>query len=208
MSKKIAIIGGGGFAKEVIEVAEMLNYEIYGIFAKESNLDKINYCGYLDELNKLKHEFDGAVIAIGAINKKGIEIRAKIIKFLEENNIPLISIISPLSIISKSVKIGNGTYVAHSVTISCDTIIGNNILINHNVVIGHDCIINDNVSIAPQVFIGGNTRIDSDVIIGVAATIMQGISICSDVLIGMRSIVIKNIKSSGYTVPIPSKFFR
>ena len=38
---KLAIIGGGGHAKEVIEVAELNNYEISGIFAKEMALIQI-----------------------------------------------------------------------------------------------------------------------------------------------------------------------
>ena len=90
--KKIAIIGGGNFAKEIMEVILMNGDELYGIFAKETNLD-CKYFGYLDELNKHKNSFDGVILGIGVVNKKGIENRREIIKFIKENNIGLISVI-------------------------------------------------------------------------------------------------------------------
>ncbi len=52
--KKLAIIGGGGHAKEVIEVAELNGYEIVGIIAQESSISKYPYWGYIDELKKIK----------------------------------------------------------------------------------------------------------------------------------------------------------
>jgi len=207
MSKKIAIIGGGGFAKEVIEVLLMNNDEVYGIFAQENSLN-YNYFGYLDQLITYKNSFDGVVLAIGAVNKTGIENRRKIIDFLKENSIDLISVISPLATISKSVKIGNGSYVGHGVLISCDAKIDDNVVLNQNAIIGHDTKICENVSIAPQVFLGGGVKIEKDVMIGVGATIRQGITIGSNSSIGMRSIVVKNIKENSTVLHQISKVYR
>jgi len=207
MSKKIAIIGGGGFAKEIIEVILMNGDEIYGVFAKENSLD-YDYFGYLDELNAHKNSFDGVILAIGAVNKEGIENRRKIIKFIKKNSIELISVISPLATISKSVKIGNGVYIGHGVLISCNTEVCDNVLINHNAIIGHDVKIHENVSIAPQVFIGGGVVIEKDVMIGVGSTIRQGIKIGSNSIIGMRSIIIKNIKGNSIVLHQISKIYK
>ncbi len=207
MSKKIAIIGGGGFAKEITEVILMNKDEIYGIFAKENSLE-YNYFGYLKELNEHKNNFDGAILAIGAVNREGIKNRRKIIEFIKKNNIKLISVISPLATISKSVKIGNGIYIGHGVLISCNSEICDNVLINHNAVIGHDVKIYENVSIAPQVFIGGGVVIEKDVMIGVGSTLRQGIKIGSNSIIGMRSIIIKNIKDNSTVLHQISKVYR
>jgi sugar O-acyltransferase (sialic acid O-acetyltransferase NeuD family) len=208
MSKKIAIIGGGGFAKEIIEVAEMNGYEIYGIFAKESSLDDYRYCGYLDELKEAKDNFDGVHIAIGAVNKKGIDSRRVIIEFLKEHNIKQISLISPLATLAKDVKVGNGVYIGHKVLISVGTVIGDSVLFNHSSIVGHDCNIEDNVSIAPLVFLGGGVIIEKDVMIGVRSTIRQGIKIGKDSIIGMCSVIIKNIKANSLTLPTPTKIYR
>ncbi len=201
---KIALIGGGGLAKEIIEVILMNGDELYGIFAKESNLP-YPYLGYLNELLEHKLKFNGVILAIGAVNQEGMKNRENIISFLKENNINLISVISPLSIISQSALIGKGVYIGHGCIISCDVQIEDNVLINHNAIIGHDVEMNENVSIAPQVFIGGEVEIEKNVMIGAAATIRQGIKIRENSIIGMRSIVIKNLKSNSYVLHNISK---
>ena len=207
MPKKIAIIGGGGLAKEIIEVILMNGDEVYGIFAKESSLE-YDYFGDVDELNRHKNSFDGVVLAIGAVNKNGIENRRKIIEFMKENSINLISVISPLATISKSAKIEKGVYVGHGVIISCDAKIYDNVLINQNAIIGHDVKICENVSIAPQVFIGGGVVVEKDVMMGVGSTIRQGISIGSNSVIGMRSVVVKNIKENSLVLHQISKVYK
>ena len=204
--KKIAIIGGGSFAKEIMEVILMNGDEVYGIFSKENSLD-YKYFGYLDELNKHKNWFDGVILGIGAVNKKGIENRRKIIEFIKENDIEFISVISPLATISKSVKIGKGVYIGHKALISCDTKIDDNVLINYNATIGHDVKICENVSIAPQVFIGGGVIIEKDVMIGANASLKQGVKIKKGSIIGMGSIVVKNIKENSLVLSQLSKVY-
>ncbi len=205
MSKKIAIIGGSGFAKEVIEVAEMLGHSIYGIFAdKQSNIG-YEYKGYLDELLAQKNEFYGAIVAIGVINKNGLLTREKIINFLVKNNITQISLISPSATIGKGVKVDNGTYIAHDVIVALDSHIGKNVLINTSARIGHDSIIGNNTSIGPQVFIGGGTKIASNVMIGAASTLIQGIEVESFSVIGIKSLVVKSLKPNSFVFALPSR---
>ena len=205
MSKKIAIIGGSGFAKEVIEVAEMLDYHIYGIFASEKSDISYEYKGYLDELLAQKDNFNGVIIAVGVVNKEGLVNRQNIINFLINNNINQISLISPLATTGKRVKIGNGVYVAHDVIISLDSCIGDNVLINTSARIGHDVVIGDNCSIAPQVFLGGNCIIEDNVMIGVASTLRQGITVGNGSVIGMKSLVIKSLKPYSFVFALSSR---
>ncbi len=207
MSRKIAIVGGGGLAKEIIEVIEMNGDEVYGIFAKSSSLSYKHF-GYLDALLEHRDNFDGVILAIGAVNQEGISNRREIIEFLKKHSFNLISVISPLSTISSSANMGNGVYIGHSVIVSCDALIGDNVLINHNALIGHDVKIAENVSIAPQVFLGGGVDIKKDVMIGVGATLRQGITIGSNSIIGMRSIVIKNIKDGSVVLQQISKIYK
>lgn len=205
MSKKIAVIGGGGFAKEVIEVAEMLGHQVYGIFSDKPNDIGYQHKGYLDELLKLKDEYDGVNVAIGVTNKAGIQTRKSIIEFLDKHQITTISLISPLATISPVAKIGQGVYIAHDVIVALDAIIGNNSIFNTSARIGHDSIIGNNVSIGPQVFIGGGTHIHDDVMIGVASTIRQDIKVGQGSIIGMKSLVIKSLKSNSFVFTLPSK---
>ncbi len=202
---RVAIIGGGGFAKEVIEIAELLGHKIVGIFALENSLKEYKYLGYKDEILSKRDSYDAIHIAIGAVNQQGIEIRNELIDFLQQHNIPSISLISPKATIAKSVTIKEGTFIAHEVLISCDTQIGNYVIINQRAVIGHDCKIEDRVSIAPLVFLGGGVIVEKESMIGVRATIRQGIKIAHNSTIGMGSLVIKSTKPYTLTLQMPSK---
>ena len=205
MSKNIAIIGGGGFAKEVAEVAQMLGHQIYGVFADKRADIGYEYKGYLDELLAQKKQFDGVIVAIGAVNKEGILVRKIIIDFLTQYNIPAISLISPQAFVSRNANLGDGVYIGHSVIISIGSKVGNHCIFNHKADIGHDVIIGTNCSIAPQVFIGGGTKIANNVMIGVASTLMQGIEVGEFSVIGMRSLVIKSLKPHSFVFALPAK---
>jgi sugar O-acyltransferase (sialic acid O-acetyltransferase NeuD family) len=201
----IAIIGGGGFAKEVIEVAESLGYEIYGIFSKDPSDIRYPYRGYLEELDKQKSNFSGAIVAIGAFNKKTIKVRNNILSFLRSNDIGQISIISPFSRIGVRSIIGKGVYIAHNSVISVDVNIGDSVLINTGAFIGHDVIVSSNSCIGPRVFIGGGSVIEKNVTIAASSSILQGICIGSGSTVGMASLVLKSLKPNSFVLPLPSQ---
>ena len=205
MSKIIAIIGGGGFAKEVIEVAESLGYEIYGIFSKEPSNIQHPYRGYLEELDKQKSNFSGVIVAIGAFNKKTVKARNNILSFLRSSDIRQISIISPFARIGARVVIGKGVYIAHNSVIAVDACIGDSVLINTGTLIGHDVIVSDNSCIGPRVFIGGSSVIEKNVTISASSNILQGVCIGSGSTVGIASVVLKSLKSNSFVLPSPSQ---
>jgi len=205
---RVAIVGGGGFAKEVIEVAEMLGHEVVGIFARENTLSSYSHLGYLEEMREKRASYDAVHIAIGAVNARGIENRRTILDFIRKHDIPALSLVSPLATLSGGVLVGEGVYVGHEALISCDTELGEHVVVNQRAVIGHDCVIEENVSLAPLVFLGGNVRVKRDTMIGVRSTVRQGVSIGRNCVIGMGSIIVKNIRDDSLTLQMPSKIYR
>ena len=197
MNKKIAIIGAGGFAKEFIEIAELNGYVVAGIFTSSGSIEGYKTLGYLDELVKMRNQFDGVAIAVGVHNHERIEERKKIIDFLIVNEIPQINLIAPSARIHKSVKIGMGVFIHHDAGISVDTIIGNNVIIHSRVAIGHDCSIGNNTSVGPQTFIGGKTQIGDNVMIGAGCCLKDDLKIGDSSVIGIGSVVMRNL-GSGY----------
>ena len=205
---KIAIVGGGGFAAEVIEVALMLGHEIVGIYATRNSLKEYEHLGYLDEMKSSMKSFDAVHIAIGAVNREGIANRRGVIDFLKRHGIPSISLVSPKNCISESVEIGEGVYIGHEVLISCNSRIDDFVLINQRATIGHDCRVEENVSIAPLVFLGGNVSVGRDSMIGVGAIARQGISIGENSIVGMGSLLIRSIKAGSTTLQLPSRVLK
>ncbi|MFZ2889157.1 DapH/DapD/GlmU-related protein [Sulfuricurvum sp.] len=196
MKKRLAIIGGGGFAKEIIEVALLNGFEIIGIFAEHNNLIAYPHLGYLDELLSKRDTFDYVHIAFGGINQTGVANRAKIIHFLDKNCIPSATLISPYARISTNVTIAEGTYIAHNALISCDARIDAHVIINTASLIGHDAHIGKNTTVSPQAFIGGESIIGKNTLISAGVMIKQGITIGENCIIGMGSIIQRSIQSN------------
>ncbi|MFC1560950.1 acetyltransferase [Candidatus Latescibacterota bacterium] len=206
--EKLAIIGGGGHAKEVIEVAETKNYEIIGIFAQESKIKKYPLLGYLDELKHLKSEIDCVHVAIGYVNQADMVNRKKLISLLEDEEFFFATIISSNAYISESAKIGKGVYISHFSLISSDVIIGDNTILNYSSIIAHDTIIGKNSMISPKSFLGGNSEIKNNVLIGTGALIMQGCTIGNNCFIGMGSVVREDVNDNCIAFGNPLKIKR
>jgi sugar O-acyltransferase (sialic acid O-acetyltransferase NeuD family) len=204
---RIGIVGGGGFAKEVIEVARLCGHEIAGIFALENSLDEFPHLGYLDEMLQKREAYDALHLAIGAVNRQSVENRRKLLDFIRQHGLPMISLVSPKADIGEGVQIGEGVYIAHRALISCNATLLDAVLVNHGAVIGHDCLVEENVSLAPLVFLGGNVHVERDCMLGARSTIRQGLKIGERSLVGMGSLVIKNLKPESTTLQMPSKIY-
>ncbi len=207
MSNRIVMIGGGAFATEVAEVAEMQKYEIIGICSPEGELSN-NYakiCTREEDLYKFSHKFDSGFIGIGAFTSKDIQKRKGIIHFLKSKKMKFSKIVSPNALISKGVEIGLGSYVAHNVVISFDAVIGCNSIINTAAIIGHNVTIGDNSTIYSLVFLGGNVIINNDVLLGTGCVIMPGVKIGAGSTIGAGSVVVNDIEADSIVLPNLSK---
>jgi sugar O-acyltransferase (sialic acid O-acetyltransferase NeuD family) len=199
---EIALIGAGGFAHEVLEIAKLNHFKVNDYYAFDDHDEfPLTHRGYLDELIANRHNYLGVSVAFGAVNGKQIKIRAKIIKKLTENGINFISLISPYAVISSGVKIASGAIIAHNVTISVKAVLGNNVILNSAAVIGHDAIIGNNSIISPMVFVGGNCVIAENNLIGAQAGIMQGVQIGHSCSVGMGTSVLRNLKPETTILP-------
>ena len=206
MSNRVAIVGGGGFAKEVIAIFELNEFRITGIFASESIVQDYPHVSDSEKnLHNFRDTFDSVFLSIGVANSRDIKKRRKVMQFLIDEGFKSSPLISKTAIVSKGSTIGCGTFVAHSAVISVDAEIGDYTVVNTSVIVGHDTIIGNNVTISPSVFIGGNVKIGDDVLLGSGCIIMQGVSIGPGSVIGMGSVVTKNIVESGVYAGNPAK---
>ena len=202
MSERIVVIGGGGFAKEVISIAEINQLNIVGIIAKETSINRYPLLSTTEnDLINLKNQFDCVFLGIGVGSARDITKRRSIISYCNENNIKFGKIISPNAIIYSDVKIELGTFIGANVVIGNGAEIGKNVILNTSSLIGHDTKIDENSCIAPNCFLGGNVEIEQDVLIGAGSMIMQGKKIGQGSTVGMGSSVLKDVEKFSILFP-------
>lgn len=203
--KKICIIGTGGFGRETLSC-------LIDVFANEKkNADELA-CFMVDDLFYNETEVMGIkVIRRSEFNASLYSVivavgdpiaRKKIVESLPKET-TYATLIHPSAILSKWVKIGEGSVVTAGTILTCNIIIGKHANLNLNTTIGHDCNIDDYFTTAPAVNVSGNCNFGKCVYIGTNASVKEKISICDNVVIGMGSIVLKSITEEGVFVGAP-----
>ena len=208
MLEKIAIIGAGGFGREVKMLIDQINdsetkYSFIGFFDDNTDLKDLTL-GVIEDLNFFKEELS-IVIAIGnPITKKSIYNRLanKLLKFP--------TLIHPNVLVGKTRKsrFGKGCIITAGNIFTVDFNIGNFVTLNLSCTVGHDAIIDDYCSIMPGVNISGEVHIEECVYVGTGAKVINNINIGKNTTVGAGSVVLKTLPSNCVAVGVPSKIIK
>ena len=197
MKEKIILIGGGGHCKVVIDAIRKGGiYDIAGIVDKDlktgSVMLDIPVLGNDDELEtEFKAGVKNAFISVGSIGDCGL--RKKLYENALEKGFNFPKIIHPSAVIADDVEIGDGTFVAASVTVNTGAKIGKNVILNTQSSIDHDCKIGDFVHIAPGVKLSGGVKVGDESHIGISAAVVQNKTIGKRCFVKAKECVYKDL---------------
>ncbi len=201
------IAGGGGFAKEMLEILLQQNYadKIY-FYDDVDPLNKTIYDTYpiLKNKNDVKELFKNDNIF--CLGTGGVQQRKKLYELLTVCGGKPVNIISPFAHIGKNKnEIGEATSVSTGAIITTNVNIGKGCLINLNCTIGHGTAIGDFCELSPGVHISGNCIIKNMCSIGTGAVLLPNITIGNNVTIGAGAVITKNIEEGQVIVGVPGK---
>ena len=211
--KEVIMLGGGGFAREVLDTIEDINkytdeYILpLGFVFDGGDKQKgeiIDGFPVLGDLSYLKSIDLKEIFLVPAIGRP--VWRKKLVNEVTKMGGKFIKIIHPNSQISKKTKIGEGAIIQGQCVFTPGMEIGNFFISNDNVSIGHNTIIGDFVHINPNVNIAGSSKIGNDVYIGVKATILTS-NIGDGAVIGACALITKDVPPNVLAKGIPAKYF-
>lgn len=193
--KELAIIGAGGFAREV-KAAIKNNRNIKFFVDDEHQNPNLGILG----LSQFDPEKYRVIVAIGdptdrANMVKKLPLNTKYFTFIDPN----------ANILGEDVEIGEGSIICAGCIVTTNIKLGKHTHLNLLSTIGHDTQIGDFFTTAPGAKISGNCSIGNRVYFGTNASVKQKITICDDVTIGLNSGVVKDIDQKGVYVGLPVK---
>ncbi|MCB0640204.1 MAG: NeuD/PglB/VioB family sugar acetyltransferase [Phaeodactylibacter sp.] len=202
MSKKICIIGTGGYAKEIYWlISEIKRDNEVLCFMEPDDLWKERE--FMGLPVRPQSEFDAtnnsAVIAIG-----NSHIREKVTQQLPAETF-YETLISPQAKVTKWVEIGEGSIVQINSVLTVDVQVGKHCHLNGFTTVGHDTVIGDFATTTVFVALSGECKIGKHSYWGNSSTVRQGMHICDNVTIGMGAVVAKHIEEPAVYVGIPAK---
>lgn len=207
--RKIAIIGAGGFGREVKSLINDINavsptFEFLGYYddnvAKDTMVNGFPVLGNLNDLNQYDQVIEVALgIGVPAV-------KAKIISRLSNPNIVYSTLIHPSAIIGiDDVVIGTGTVICAGNIITCNIKIGDYVTLNLMCTVGHDTVIENFSSFMPSVNISGEVVIRELVYVGTGAKIINQLEIGQSTIVGAGAVVSKSLPEFCTAVGIPAK---
>lgn len=201
---KLLVIGGGGHAWVVSEAARVQGWRVMGFFDDDPQAvvdDQTPRLGAIPDSRTPQGEDDDqparTIIALGSI-----EVRGRLIRELGGL---FATVVHPLSHVSPSSTIGDGTFISATAVVQGRSTIGAHGIINTGAIVEHDCKLGRNVHIAPRAVLGGGVTIGSDTLVGLGASVRPGIKIGSGCIIGVGAAVIRDVKDGEKVVGVPAR---
>jgi len=209
-AKEIAIVGCGGFGREVKMLIDQINkqnriWSFIGFYDDGvevgTAINGYKVLGRIDDLIALENEIN-VVLALG-----DPKVKEQIVnKIAINNNIHFPTLIHPSVIIGEDdVEIGEGTIICAGCIITVQVSIGKHVILNLGCTVGHDSILRDFSSLMPSVNVSGEVVIEKNVFIGTGTKIINRKSIGENSIIGAGAVVSSNIPSNVTAVGIPAK---
>lgn len=212
MTRKIAVFGAGGFAREVLQVIMDLNeanpcdppwqpvgFLVDPAFANKPDIDNLPILGTTEWL-KANPDVD-VVIAIGSSAARR-RIAAQISN--ETSNL-FATLVHPNAWIGRRVSVAPGTVICAGALITTDIDIGTHVHVNIGCTIGHDSLLHDFVTLSPGVKISGNVTIETGVEIGTGSIMIPHANIGEWSIVGAGTVATKSIPSNVTAVGAPAK---
>lgn len=206
--KKIAIIGAGGFGREVKMLIDQINkvskqFDIVGFYDDkhfDGNINGIPYLGKIDRLNSITENLS---IAISIADP---HIKKDILKSIKNDKIEFPNLIHPTVIIgSDEVILGKGNIICAGVIITVNVVISDFVILNLSCTVGHDTNIGNYSSFMPSVNISGEVNVKEGVYVGTGAKIINLLEIGEYTIVGAGAVVAKTLPPNCTAVGIPAK---
>lgn len=207
--KNIAIIGAGGFGREVKTILDDCNkikpeFNFVGFY--DDGLEKgtmVNGYPVLGGVEDLNRVTETLCVALGVGDPK---TKSKIVEKISNPKIQYPTILHPSAIIGyDEVTIGQGTIICAGSIVTCSITIESFVTLNLMCTVGHDTHIGAFSSFMPAVNISGEVKIMEKVYVGTGAKIINQLEIGTETIVGAGAVVSRSLPEKCTAVGIPAK---
>lgn len=197
--KRLLILGAGGHAKVVAEIALKSGWEIEGFLDDKEGITE--FLGYpvFGKTEKAANYTESHVLFMAVGNN---EIRKQLAAGLMKADFA--TLIHPSAVIAASVKIGKGSVVMANAVINPGAEIGEQCIINTGAIVEHDDRIESYVHISPGCSLGGGVEVGEGSWLGIGSCVKDHVNICLGCVIGAGAVVVNDIEQQGTYVGIPA----
>lgn len=190
--KPLLILGNGGHAAVVRDIALLLGYEIAG---------HVDYSA--DELSGYDLKSYDLTVAIGHQQRRW-QLVQKILKL--GGNLPVLA--HPTAVIAQSASIMPGTVIGALAMVGPESKIDSACILNNGAQLDHHGQLGQGVHLAPGAILAGNVTCGDHVMIGVGAKIINNLTIGNNTVVGAGATVLENLPADVVAYGTPCRVIR
>ncbi len=206
----LIVIGGGGHAREIIDVVEAINrveptFEFIGFAADgyyneaEMSARGARYLGGVREsLKRVDAEY---VIGIGSG-----EARRVIDGLASSMGRDAASLVHPESSMGFGVELGPGTVITAGARLTTEVKLGRHVHVNVNCTVSHDVRLDDYVTLSPGVNVSGWVHLCELVTMGTGSSTIDRVEIGAATLVGAGATVTADLPPGVTAMGTPARF--
>lgn len=208
MSRRLFIIGAGGFGRELESHLERVPpdqrpWEIAGFLDDDPSALGGHPSTYRVVAPIRGFGFRADDLAVLALAKPATK---KAIFQSLADRVELLTYIAPDANIGKFVRVGRGCIIGPRVVIGPNVTLGDAVFVNSASMIGHDTVVGNYTSFMANNNIAGECRIGAEVFSASSVTVIPDRTVCDGAYIGAGSVVIQHVREPRTVFGNPAKY--
>jgi sugar O-acyltransferase (sialic acid O-acetyltransferase NeuD family) len=210
--KELVIIGGGGHAVVVADMARACKMPIYGIidpleFETKKRLPEERFLSTSDDY-VLGLDPKRVCLALGVGAPPKSRVREKIYRRFSEVGFEFPVIVHPMAFIAHRVNIEAAAQVMAGANVQPGTRIGVGGVINTGACVDHECRIERFAHIAPRATLCGCVSVGEHSFVGAGSTILENVTVGYSAVVGAGAVVTRPVEENECVAGVPAVTLR
>jgi len=200
MAGRILILGAGGHARAVADLAEVCAFTLVGFIDRAAGPGVIGGDADVAALARAGR-MDGAVVGVG---NTALTRRAELFALLRHAGVPAPTLVHPRAVVSPSCRIGAGT-VVFPATLGAHVTVGDNAVIYSGAVAEHECRIGDHAYLSPGVILSGTVTVERGAFVGTGAVLLPGVVVGAGAVVAAGAVVTADVREGDTVIGVPAR---
>jgi sugar O-acyltransferase (sialic acid O-acetyltransferase NeuD family) len=208
MTERLILVGGGEFARELINWTEDLvdqgkSIAVTGFLDDNPDALKgfqypVAYLGTIQSY--VPQAGDSLLMAVG--NPK---VKKSLYADLKKRGCTFATLIHPSAVVARTATLGEGIVVCPQAFVSADAVVGDLCAINGSASVGHDVKLGSFATLSAHVDLTGWVSVDECVFFGSGARVLPKVKIGYGARIGAGAVVMRSVSAEAVVYAPPAK---
>ena len=200
MASRLVILGAGGHARAVADLAVACGFIVAGFTDRAPGPGVIGTDADVAALARAGR-IDGAVVGVG---NTALARRTELFALLQAAGVNTPALVHPRAVVSPSCRVGAGAAVFPSV-LGAGVTVGENAVIYSGVVAEHDCAIGAHAYLAPGAILSGAVVVEDGAFVGAGAVILPHVVVGPGAVVAAGAVVTASVRAGVTVVGVPAR---